>query len=202
MNKLKKTAKALNTVFLVIQKIVIIAAIVALSVMAVVTVAELINSDTVIGDGFNIVEIGPVNLELKESLVPSNLKMAVIGWVGAVTAAVFAVLTYLSLSSVRAILKPMTEGNPFTKDTSKHIKTLAWFSLAFGIVQNISDAAELFVTYKIFSLGDILLSDNVSGVGFNYTFETGFIILFFVLLLISYIFDYGYELQTLSDETL
>ncbi len=202
MNKLQKTAKALSTVFTVLQRIILIGAIVALCVMAVITVAELINSDTIIGDSLNVVEIGPLSFELNEIHTPSDMKMLVVGWVGAVTAAVFAVLTYFAFGAVKGILLPMTEGNPFDKGTSKHIKVLAWLSLAIGIVQNIASAVELFVSWNTFNLHDLLISENVNHVTFNFTFESGFIIVFFVLLLMSYIFDYGAELQQLSDETL
>ena len=202
MNKLQKTAKALNTVFEIIRKALLVGAIVALAVMAVLTVAELINSDTVIGDELNVVEIGPMAFELDESLTPNDRKMLAVGWTGAVTAAVFAVLAYFSLGCVKNILAPMTEGNPFDKGIAKHIKTLAWFSLAIGVVQNVAGALEVLVSWNTFKLHQLLVSENVKHISFNFTFETGFIIVFFVLLLMSYIFDYGAELQQLSDETL
>lgn len=202
MKKLQKTAKGLNTVFGIIQKIVLVAAIVAVGVMAVLTVAEFINSDTVIGDNMNVVEIGPLSLELNEIHTPDDMKMLSVGWVGAVTAAVYAVLAYISLNQVKAILAPMSEGDPFGREISGRIKNLAWLSLAIGIVQNIAGAVELFVSFRTFHLHSLLVSENINHVTFNYSFETGFIILFFVLLLMSYIFSYGAELQQLSDETL
>ena len=42
----------------------------------------------------------------------------------------------------------------------------------------------------------------IRSVTVNYTFDLGFVIVFFVLLLMSYIFSYGAQLQQLSDETL
>ena len=36
----------------------------------------------------------------------------------------------------------------------------------------------------------------------NYTFDAGFLLIFAVLMLVSWIFEYGTELQKLSDETL
>ena len=130
------------------------------------------------------------------------MKLLGVGWVGAATADNFAVLTYVARGCVKGILRPMKEGNPFDKGTSRHIKTLAWLSLDIGIVQNIASAVELFVSYNTFKLHDLLISENVKHVNFNFTFESGFIIVFLVLLLMSYVFDYGAELQQLSDETL
>jgi hypothetical protein len=55
---------------------------------------------------------------------------------------------------------------------------------------------------KAFDLTVLLNHDVVSGYSYNGTFDCSFIIAAVILFLLSYIFQYGEELQRESDETL
>ena len=48
----------------------------------------------------------------------------------------------------------------------------------------------------------LLLSEKITPVNFRYKIELGFLLVCAILLLLSYVFRYGEELQRLSDETL
>ena len=55
---------------------------------------------------------------------------------------------------------------------------------------------------KAYDLHLLLLSEKISHVEFMFVFDLSFLVVYGVLLLLSYIFRYGEELQQLSDETL
>ena len=52
------------------------------------------------------------------------------------------------------------------------------------------------------NLNELFLSDKITGVSVTYSCDLSFLIYALVLFLMSFIFQYGSELQKLSDETL
>ena len=75
-------------------------------------------------------------------------------------------------------------------------------ALVLGVVQNIAGAVETTNAVRHFGLDRLVAGGQIRSVTANYTFDLSFLVVFFVLLLMSYIFRYGAELQQLSDETL
>ena len=59
-----------------------------------------------------------------------------------------------------------------------------------------------FMKMKYYQLERIVDGKQILSVTPEYQLELGFLVVFFVFLLASYIFHYGAELQQLSDETL
>ena len=53
-----------------------------------------------------------------------------------------------------------------------------------------------------YNLNELFLSDKITGVSVTYSCDPSFLIYALVLFLMSFIFQYGSELQKLSDETL
>ena len=53
-----------------------------------------------------------------------------------------------------------------------------------------------------YNLNELFLSDKITGVSVTYSCDLSFLIYALVLFLMSFIFQYGSELQKLSDETL
>ncbi len=201
IDRLASTARKLSTFFKVLQVIVIVAAIIVVSVFSLLTVATFIIPDTVIGNEFISVDIGGVTLVLAEGLTPDNSLLGFV-WVDVALGLVCAAVVWLALGYIRKILAPMGEGSPFHPDTVRYIKKLAILSLVLGIAQNVSNAVSTLAALNSFGLDRLVEKGIVTSVSANFTLELGFIIVFFVLLLMSYIFSYGAELQRLSDETL
>ncbi len=204
MNKSKiiKTAKALDKLFRISRRIIFILAIVTVALLCILTIMNMVNPNSVIGSDFNIVHIGPLMLELAEEYAPNNNAILIYCWiVAAEAAAIIGVLCY-SLGVIRKILAPMTQGNPFHPAVGKEIRKLAFASLAIGIIQNIMSVAEVLNVLNIFDLNALIQDSQVNSITSNFHLDLNFIVVFFVLLLISYIFHYGEELQKLSDETL
>ena len=117
-------------------------------------------------------------------------------------AVVFVAVLFYAIGVIRKILAPMTQGDPFHPTVGREIRRLAFASLAIGIIQNAMSAVEVFSVLHIFDMNALLQGSKIQSVTSNFNFELSFIVVFFVLLLMSYIFQYGEGLQKLSDETL
>lgn len=200
-SKIIKTAKVLDTVFRILQKVIAVCALVAVALLGVFTILNAVRPNTIIGSDFNIVDIGPLTIELAKEYTPDNTAILIYAWVMAAAAvAVVAVVCY-ALGIIRKIFAPMTQGNPFHPAVGKEIRKLAFSSLAIGILQNIMRAVEVLNALRMFHLDSLLQSSQIRSVTANFRYDLSFILVFFVLLLLSYVFHYGEQLQKLSDET-
>jgi len=202
MEKLTRISKRLDTFFKVMQRIICIGMTVAVLVVAILSVVNMINPQAVIGSDFNTVDIGPVTIELAQELAPDNGEILKYVWVVVVLGGVMAAFFHYALGVIRKILKPMTEGRPFDFSVGRNIKKIAYMSLVLGVVQNVGSLIETAVAVKTFRLTELPNVESIRSVTANYTFDFNFLILFLVLILMAHIFNYGTELQNLSDETL
>ena len=159
------------------------------------------NPDAVIGENLNV-DIGPITVELAQELAPDNHAILTYTWGMIVVGDVFAAGIYYALSLVRKILQPMMEGKPFDSMVGQNIRKIGFVTLVLGIIQNVAVLIETIGAVKTFQLIDMNADAVVRSVTVNYSLDLTFLIVFFVLLLMSHIFNYGTELQQLSDETL
>lgn len=82
------------------------------------------------------------------------------------------------------------------------IRFLSWVILiGEGIWSAIVYVAEVF-EYHAFDFQNLFLSDKIAGVDAEFEFNISFIGMFLVIYFLSYVFQYGQELQIQSDETL
>jgi len=201
IEKLARTAGKLDVLFRVLRKIMFICAIALVCVMCVLTIVNFINPEAKIGEDFNLVDIGPVTFELAEELEPDNRTILIYAWIYTALGLAAAAVVYISLGLVRKILEPMAHGLPFHRDTASHIKKLGFCCLALGIAQNIGGVVEAVTAMNTFDLNNLIDSGTIHSITLNVQFDLTFIVVFFILLLLSYVFAYGSELQQLSDET-
>ena len=96
----------------------------------------------------------------------------------------------------------MMEGNPFDRSISDYLKKLSFLTLVYGIIGNMGAAMITSMKMNHYQLERLVDGKNILAIIPDYRLELGFLIVFFVFLLASYIFRYGAELQQLSDETL
>lgn len=96
---------------------------------------------------------------------------------------------------IRHILSPMKNGEPFAKTVSDDLKNLGWFSIAYGIIHiTVEVAGKSFIVNAV-NGANALASDGAK-------IDGSFILIALFLFLFSYIFKYGETLQEQSDETL
>ena len=96
----------------------------------------------------------------------------------------------------------MKEERPFENYIADDFKNLGIFVLVYGVIGNVLEMIKTNMDFYYYGLQHLADSDYVVSAGSKFQFDMKFMIVFLILLLVSYIFRYGAELQQLSDETL
>lgn len=203
MKDLTKTAGILDRFFHIAAiaiKIAAIALLVGLGILAAGYLLDL--PPQMVGTGYDHADLGFMTFTVAENYLPDTQ----IIW-AQLAAEMF--LTFLCLipahfivKSIRAILAPMKIGEPFHNDVSIHLGKIARYVCSLGIGLNLLEIIGNILLTKAFDLHLLLLSEKVPHVDFQFTFDLSFLLVSGILLLLSYVFRYGEELQQLSDETL
>ncbi len=201
-SKLVKISKVLDKVFKIVQTVLVSATIVSVIVLAVLTIVNAVDPDAVIGEDLHIVDAGAISIELAPDHAPDNDTILLYAWITALLAAIGVAIVFYMLRFIRNILKPMTEGNPFSPTIGNDIRKIAYLSLAMGIINNVLSLVETVSVVQILNLHPMPESSRIQSVSANFQVDLTFLAVFGILLLVSHIFRYGAELQRLSDETL
>lgn len=202
MNNLSTTAKKLDKVLEIVNIVfgaLVIASIVIIA-LAGVSYALDWSTDSLI-EGFASFDIGFLEIEVAQDYTPDRwmiLLQAVI-ILGGGCAAIY--LARKGVVYVREILKPMADEKPFDSIVSTNLRKLAKLSIVIGILCNAVILAEQFILIFAYDLRGLVLSDKIPMVDFNLEVDLGFLITWAILMLLSYVFRYGEQLQQLSDET-
>ena len=127
---------------------------------------------------------GPVRMTVALMLVSAAAALALGAW---------------GLNLLHRVLVPMGEGRPFDSSVSVTLRKLGWVTLFGGLgVELLSWAVSLL---ELHDFSEIFQPETVTGYTVNITLG-GALIAPVVILLLSHVFKYGEQLQTLSDETL
>ena len=103
---------------------------------------------------------------------------------------------------VRLMLQPMKRGEPFDGSVSTNIRGIANLSIALGVISNVIELGGRALLVSNYDLTSLLLSDAITAVTVSYEVNFTFVGIFLILRLLASVFQYGTELQQLSDETL
>ena len=203
MNNLSTTAKKLDKVLEIAHIVLGALAIACIVGVALIAVAWIFKLDpTMIGTGYENFDIGFLELTVAESCAPDKWLVLL---QAAITLLVSCRLFYdgrRGVGYVREILHPMTEEKPFDSIVSTNLRKLARLSINLGVLYNIIILSEQIMTVFVYDLPGLLVSDKITHVSGMFNVDLTFLIYWAVLLLLSYIFRYGEQLQQLSDETL
>ena len=203
MNNLSNTAKKLDKVFEIVHIVLGALAIACVVGVALIAVAYILKWDpAMIGTGYENFDIGFLELTVSEAYAPDKWLVLL---QAAITLAVSCRLLYdgrRGVGYIREILRPMTEEKPFDTIVSTNLKKLAKLSIRLGILYNIIILSEQIMTVFVHDLPSLLISDKISHVSGMFNVDLTFLIYWAVLLLLSYVFRYGEQLQQLSDETI
>lgn len=203
MKKLTNTAKKLDTFFKIMQAVLSALAIAAAVCTGLILIGWLFDFDpNVLATGYETLDIGFLELEIAGAHAPSQWIVLLQAGIILALCSVCCVLGHCEIKCIRAILHPMTEGQPFSSAISVNLKKLAVLSIFTGIAINCVDLAEQIILAVAYDLPGLLISEKITHIGINYTFDLTFLVYSAVLLLLSYVFSYGTQLQELSDETL
>ena len=203
MNNLSNTAKKLDKVFEIAHIVLGALAIACIVGVALIAVAYLLKLDpAMIGTGYENFDIGFLELTVAQGYAPDK-------WLVLLQAAISLLvgcrLMYegrRGVGYIREILNPMKEEKPFDTIVSTNLKKLARLSITIGILYNIIILSEQIIAVFVYDLPALLLSEKIVHVDGMFTLDLAFLVYWAILLLLSYVFRYGEELQQLSDETL
>ena len=203
MNNLSNTARKLDKVLEIAHIVFGALAIACIVGVALIAVAYVLKLDpSMIGTGYENFDIGFLELTVAESYAPDKWMILL---QAAITLAVSCRLMYdarRGVGYIREILNPMKEEKPFDSVVSTNLKKLARLSISLGILGNIIILSEQIMTVFVYDLPSLLISEKITHVGGMFNVDLTFLIYWAILLLLSYVFRYGEELQQLSDETL
>lgn len=203
MKNLIKTASILDKIFHILfiaTAIGAVGCVIGLGIIAVGVIFDL--PPHMIGTGFENVRLGFLTLSLADAYMPDiNI---ILGWI-----AVDILLTFVCLIIVRKmigrfrdILAPMKSGSPFHNSVSINVKSLAKYVCVLGIALNVQDILSNNLMEKTYNLSNVILGGQVTHITVNNVFDLSFLFIAGILLLLSFVFRYGEQLQQLSDETL
>ena len=203
MNNLSNTAKKLDKVFEIVHVVFGALAIACLVGVALIGIAYVLKLDPAfIGTGYEKFDLGFVELEVAPAFAPN--KWLVLAQ-AAFTLLVSCRLFYdgrRGVGYIREILKPMIVEKPFDSIVSTNLKKLARLSIVIGFLWNINILAEQIMMVFVYGLPDLLIGEKILHITANFRIELSFLICWVILVLLSYVFRYGEQLQQLSDETL
>ena len=203
MNNLSNTAKKLDKVFEIAYIVFGALAIASIVGVALIAVAYLLKLDPeFIGTNYEKFDIGFLELGVAPAFAPS--KWLILGQ-AAFTLLVSCRLFYdgrRGVGYIREILKPMIEEKPFDSIVSTNLKKLAKLSIVIGILVNIIILSEQIVAVFLYDLPGLLISEKITHVSGMFKVDLTFIVYWAILMLLSYVFRHGEQLQQLSDETL
>lgn len=203
MNNLSNTAKKLDKIFGIVHIVLGAVAIACIVVVALIGIAYVLKLDPeMIGTNYENFDIGFLELTIAEAYAPSKWLVLLHA---AIVMAVGCRLCYdgrRGVSYIREILQPMIEEKPFASIVSTNLKKLARLSINLGILANIIILTDQIMTVFVFDLPALLVSEKITHVGGLFDVDLSFLIYWAILMLLSYVFSYGEQLQQLSDETL
>ena len=203
MNNLTNTAKKLDRVLEIAHIVFGALAIACIVGVALIAVAYILKLDpAMIGTGYENLDIGFLELTIAENHAPGKWLVLL---QAAITLAVTCRLMYdgrRGVGYIREILRPMKEEKPFDSVVSTNLNKLAKLSINLGILYNIIILSEQIIAVFVYDLPGLLISEKITHVGGMFNVDLTFLIYWASLLLLSYVFRYGEELQQLSDETI
>ncbi len=203
MNDLKKTASILDTVLKIASIAIKIVSVALLAGLGILAAAFLLDLDPhMVGTGYDQADLGFVTFTVAESYLPDHR----IIWSQAAHEMLLSLIcmvpAHYSVKAIRNILSPMKNGEPFHNTVSTNLKKLANYTCSLGIGLNLQKILSDIAITKAYDLPSLLLSEKISQVEFMFVFDFSFLAVYGILLLLSYIFRYGEQLQQLSDETI
>ena len=203
MNNLSNTAKKLDKVLSIAHIVLGALAIACVTGVALIAIAYILKLEpSMVGTGYDKFEIGFLELTVAEAYAPDKWLVLL---QTAITLLVTCRLMYdgrRGVSYIREILQPMTEEKPFASIVSTNLKKLAKLSIHLGILVNVLILFQQIMSIFVYDFPGLLLSEKITHIGGMFTVDLSFLIYWAGLLLLSYVFRYGEELQQLSDETL
>lgn len=192
------TAKTADTVVKILSTVLKVCAILAV----IFAVLVMIFGEKVLDTTNMSMDLDFIKIHLSKDYRPAANVMKAYLAIGLVSAAVAFVMISVCCGHLRKILAPMMEGRPFDASVPGELRKAAWVVLACGVVVELLGMAERLLATYAYPMDAMLSSAAIADWEVLFTLDGTFILMFFVMMLLSYVFSYGVQLQKESDETL
>ena len=149
-------------------------------------------------------EIGIITFDLNTDAVNFNdFKLKFLMITQMFSAIVSCVFSIFICKKLKDILRPIKNGEPFMDSACKNVRKLGNIMLIFGIASAVAQIVST-IALGIFmgDYGYIFTNDYILSCSIINKYDISWVIGALFMYLIAYIFDYGKQLQELSDETL
>lgn len=198
MNKISNLAKKCDKVANIFTKISLVVGIVCVIFLI---ITPFMPEDFFL-DVATIITPGNIELGLVEGYMPEMITYKWYIFTMLVFCIVYLLYVCLIFRTIRTILKPMVYEKPFANCISKNIRKLSWIILIGEVISQIVMFGVEILQYHAFDFSNLFLNDRIISCKIDYMFDGTFIMIFAIIYLLSYVFQYGEELQIQSDETL
>lgn len=148
------------------------------------------------------ITVGTLTMELYDNALPAQSFQIQTTLIGMAAAAIICLMVFFGLRIVKDILAPMKEGRPFEHSVSLDIRKLGLLVLFGGIVGQGAMFATNFMWIHNLDLMTFFNREVVKSISINNSFSLSFVFIALLMFLLSYVFEYGWQLQQESDETL
>ena len=203
MNNLSNTAKKLDRIFEIVHIVLGALAIACIVGVALIAVAYFLKWDpSRIGTNYEKFDVGFLELTVAEAFAPNKWIVLLQTAITLVVSCRLLCIGRRGVTYIRQILHPMAEEKPFDSIVSTNLSKLAKLSIHLGILYNVIILAEQIIAVFVYDLPGLLISDKITHISGMFNVDLTFVVYWAILLLLSYVFRYGEQLQQLSDETL
>jgi len=200
MEKLMKTSKTVDTILKVVYKILQVGGIIIFVGVGICLVAEMLGQ--LPPAELTAVSFGNVELQFAKPQIVDNSFMAIEMGTTMVMALIAIAVTCYLIKVLRKVLAPMIKGQPFDGTVSTNIKKLGITMIVGGVVMDIIEAIGSNLAFYMYDVAGLFLSDNIGKVSINGEISMGSVLAGVLVIMLSYVFRYGEQLQQQADETL
>lgn len=203
MEKLKKLSKITNIIFALALLLAVVQFIVNLVQLGTNQVALLLENPGADSVKVSGIVIGNIHMDFwdKQNLSTKHVIKEAVTEFLAVTFSF--VMNLFVICTIRKLLKPMTQGQPYDGTVSRTLKKLGIGCILICVVENVFHALQIQSTHAVFfEIAERNLIGVVSGIASGFSLQLGYLFIGIVLLVFSLVFRYGEELQVQADETL
>ena len=203
MDKLVSTARIIDRIFRIVSVLLTIALIACAVGLGIIGAAKIFDLPTeMVGSVDGQLSFGALTLHVAEGALPAFDTM-LLHMAGMLVMGIgVAIIAKLCVRTIRQVLAPMTRGEPFHSEVSGHLRKLGWLSLILGVAVQVMEAVSLYSLFIVQNMEALLISEKITHVDVTPSFDLSVLIIPAVFFLLAYVFKYGDQLQTLSDETL
>lgn len=205
MNTISRTAKILDRVCGVIYWLLLVCIVFFLFAAVLLIITAIHGMENPLPSQSITLSLGAVELLLAPDVLPQIVREGIVPWfIGAILLAAASLPIYfLMLLTVRGVLKPFINREPFHETVAAGLKRLSILVVVDTALNAIAVGLMDHLTRNYLDLSRLFVGDLVVSAGFSNSDIDMMPLLFAgALYLLSKVFLYGQELQTLSDETL